>query len=347
MKTNLRNQISALLEVQGNCYVPVPFLVGAPGTGKSAILREIAHAKGWNVRVVPVQAPPEDFVGIPKLGEKSFEYMASPIITEMLECKEPTLFIFDELNAAHPKTMVTFYQLFNEREWQGRQISGKAKIAATGNLGEEDGTESVVEEMPSALRERLWTIRWDLDFDAWSQWIIKKYGDNMVVTFLKSERKYFNAPEMRDEFGAPSPRSWEFVISMSQHIELGIEELKGIIGTRAAVAFGTWVEEMSKITWVNILKDPKLIDMINDTNAANVATGVMDWMEGREKVTKKEAILLVRACEKMPIDLVGGILTKAKNMAQPAKEVLGQASREFNGGDNRFRNTLKKIISSI
>jgi hypothetical protein len=134
---------------------------------------------------------------------------------------------------------------------------------------------------------------------------------------------------------------------MSQHIELGIEELKGIIGTRAAVAFGTWVEEMSKITWVNILKDPKLIELINDTNAANVATGIMDWMEGREKVTKKEALLLVRVCEKMPVDLVGGILTKAKTMAQPAKDALGQASREFNGGDNRFRDTLNKIISFI
>lgn len=344
---NLRKKIEALLEAQGKSYIPVPFLVGAPGTAKSSILRDIATKKGWRIRVVPVQAPPEDFVGIPKLGEKSFEYMASPIITEMLECKESTLFIFDELNAAHPKTMVTFYQLFNEREWQGRSLSPNAKIAATGNLGEEDGTGAVVEEMPSALRERLWTLRWDLDFDAWSQWITQKYGDNMAVTFLKSERKYFNAPDMRDEFGAPSPRSWEFVISMSQHIELGIEELKGVIGTRAAVAFGTWVEEMSKITWVNILKDPKLIDMINDTNAANVATGIMDWMEGREKMTKKEALLLVRVCEKMPVDLVGGILTKAKTMAQAAKETLGRASREFNGGDNQFRKTLKKIISLI
>jgi len=338
VKTNLKEKIKSLL-INQHIGLPIPMLIGEPGMGKSAFFFSLAEEEGWDIMVVPSQAPPEDFIGIPRLGESQFVYLPSDIVGRMVGCEKPTLFLFDELNMAHPKSMVALYRLFNERFWGNQKISSNALFAATGNMGEADGTGSVVEEMPSALRERLLILKYEQTLNDFLAYAKRTFGESIILSFLSSEPQYFCGAELRDNWGAPSPRSWAHLIKMSQLIELDYELVKGVVGEKAAKAFITYQEEFAQLTWAKVLE--KGLGLINQNNKQYVLASLLERIGGGAPFEEKEAKLVIEFCELLEPDQVGAVIESLSQLGEKAsifKQVAGDGSK--------FREVLMKMIMS-
>lgn len=340
---NRKERIKALLENQFK-GLPVPFLVGAPGSGKTAFFEALAKDNGWDFIVVPSQSPPEDFVGIPERKKESFVYLPNDIINKMINPGKKTLFLFDELNMSYPKSMVALYQLFNERRWNNMKLSEDTMLAATGNLGAEDDCGSVVEEMPAALRERLITIKWDMPLSEWMVWAKEQFGQSHIFDFLSAEPRYFDSSELRDEYGAPSARGWTHLLKMSQLMDLDYEFVRGVVGVEAATAYVSFCDTLTKYTWDNILKHPELLDKIDGTKVSYVVASLVERLNVPKKITKKEAKLILQLLEVSPVDLAASVIELLADMDEEYVTNVRMESREFNGGDNAYRRLLKKVM---
>jgi hypothetical protein len=336
--STLKENIKKLLLNQ-NLGLPIPMFIGEPGMGKTAFFLTMAEEEGWDVVVVPSQAPPEDFVGIPRLEETRFLYLPSEIIGKMIGCEKRTLFLFDELNMAHPKSMVALYRLFNERYWGNHKISNFSMFAATGNMGEADGTGSVVEEMPSALRERLIILKYEPTLEEFLAYAKRTFGDSIILSFLSAEPQYFCGAELRDNWGAPSPRSWTHLIKMSQLIELDYEFVRGVVGEKAAKAFVTYQEEFAQLTWAKVLE--KGLSVVKESNKQYVLASLLERIAGDKEFSEREAKLVIEFCEMLDPDQVGAVIEALSQIGERASVI-----KEFAGEGSAFRRTLLKMIMS-
>src|SRR3954467_9660256 len=88
------------------------FLWGAPGIGKSSLVRDFAESLGLEcVTLLGTQLAPEDLIGVPELvnGRSRF---APP---ESIARDEPYCLFLDELNASSPEVQKAFYSLILDR----------------------------------------------------------------------------------------------------------------------------------------------------------------------------------------------------------------------------------------
>src|SRR6478736_6461518 len=134
------------------------YVQGPPGGGKSAVFKAIAEKMG--MRYLPFDAPAmeEADIGLyPSVVEhqkmKLVEYVPPVWAWEVATSKEPTLIVFEELNR-NLKLINGILNVLNERRIGFKiNFGGNVFIAATGNLGDADGT--VVEELDNAGKGRL------------------------------------------------------------------------------------------------------------------------------------------------------------------------------------------------
>ncbi len=130
-------------------------LVGSAGTGKTSILRQFALDNNRvTVDLRTAMMPPEDLVGIPKVKDGCFEYLPPEWAHKHANDKGARLLIIlEEIHLAPPAMHAALYQLLQEKEVAGIDLSN-AWIAATANPPEQAGA-ALCGELPEALRDRL------------------------------------------------------------------------------------------------------------------------------------------------------------------------------------------------
>ena len=108
------------------------FIWGAPGIGKSSIVRHIAEAK--NLPVVDLRASlldPTDLRGIPMIQNKTSVWCPPSFLPKTSD--KPGILFLDEINAAPPLVQAALYQLILDRRVGEYVLPDGWKIIAAGN----------------------------------------------------------------------------------------------------------------------------------------------------------------------------------------------------------------------
>ncbi len=234
-------QLRAIRENPNIAMVLPPLMVwGAPGLGKSSILRQAARAEGIGfIDVRLAQREPVDIRGLPVPGPDGVKWLVSSDWP-----RDPAsrgIILFDEITAADRSLQVAAYEfILDRRLGELYRVPDGWYICAAGNRTED---RAVAATMSSALANRFMHVELGEDVESWVAWARRNDVSPHVVGFLRFRpAMLFNQRGENLERGWPSPRSWERVARMLEVMKDESEDLVrhmvyGLVGNRAGVEF--------------------------------------------------------------------------------------------------------------
>lgn len=227
------------------------FLWGAPGIGKSSIIKEVA--RDLDIECIDLRLSlfdPTDLKGIPYFDNHSASWAAPSFLPRD---GEGILFL-DELNLAAPAVQASAYQLILDRR-VGEYVlpDGWAMVAA----GNREGDRGIVYKLPSPLANRFVHLEMDVDVDDWRDWAIKSSVDERIIAYIGFKREMlFRFDPAQKSFA--TPRSWEAVdkiLKSKLDKKLYMDVIGGAVGTEAAIDFLAFIKIMDKLPDIDAILD--------------------------------------------------------------------------------------------
>ncbi|HID18639.1 TPA: hypothetical protein EYP27_03760 [Candidatus Bathyarchaeota archaeon] len=249
-------------------YEPVtPHLVGAPGIGKSDIVREwaanMAERLGLKFADYDELTPervdsilgeadryfifadkrltgldPVDLSGVPRpINNHAYvRFLPLDLATLLSRCAG-VLFLDEFLNESRPNMVAQAYKLCRDYKIGDLALSRKAMVVAASNTAQ---TSSLTHSIPKPLKDRFVFIAVEPpSLEAWSEWMDKTYGeswDRSVLAYLVWKPSSFLANisdvDGEDSLEPPAtPRGWT-------HVALAFKQLGKDGGLKATIATG-------------------------------------------------------------------------------------------------------------
>ncbi|OHE01314.1 MAG: ATPase, partial [Sulfurimonas sp. RIFCSPLOWO2_12_36_12] len=240
--TDLIVTITSLVEQR----VPT-FLWGAPGIGKSSIVKQIAQDKGVGfIDLRLALMDPTDLKGIPFYDKESHTALWAP--PAFLPRHGEGILFLDELNSAPPSVQASAYQLILDRKVGEYELPSGWAIVAAGNR---EGDRGVTYRMPSPLANRFVHFEMEVDVEDWRLWAYKKGLDERVVSYISYRSEHlFTFDAKSDAKSFATPRSWEYVDKILKSTitkELLLDTLSGAIGREVGVSFLSFAKVMNRL----------------------------------------------------------------------------------------------------
>lgn len=189
---------------------PVPmFMWGPPGTGKSAIVAQVAKERGLDlVDLRMYLLNPVDLRGVPVANLE--KQIARWLVPEFMPRSGKGILFLDELNAAPQAVQAAAYQLVYDRRCGDYVLPDGWAMAAAGNRAED---RAITFEMPSPLRTRVLHVELKPDVEDWCSWAMATEQAPEVVGFIRwrGDEFLFQFDPKTHVRSFPCPRTWEFV----------------------------------------------------------------------------------------------------------------------------------------
>ncbi|GLY54221.1 MoxR family ATPase [Lentzea sp. NBRC 102530] len=204
------------------------FLWGAPGIGKSSLVRKFAAELGLEcVTLLGTQLAPEDLIGVPELvgGRSRF---APP---ESIARHDPYCLFLDELNASAPEVQKAFYSLILDRRIGSYELPKGSIVIGAGNRAVDN---ALARPMASALVNRMIHVHLTASARDWLSWARENDIHPWVLEYLtqRPDHLWSAAPKVEETFS--TPRGWH-MLSDALH-SFGDDVSEEILGV---LAFGT------------------------------------------------------------------------------------------------------------
>lgn len=336
----------------GVSFLPSVMLWGAPGVGKSDLIRQLAEViervTGKRVVVTDVRLllfNPIDLRGIPTTNEdKTLAVWLKPGIFQMDESEDViNILLLDELSACPPSVQAAAYQITLDRTVGEHKLADNCIVFAAGNRATD---KSVSYKMPKALANRLCHIEIEANFASWTEWAREKNIHYKVIDFLSARRDYFMAfEESKDDLAFPTPRSWEMVSKLLWVYDGNVDEaysmIAGCIGSGVATEFRIWCNVYNKLPAPEDIFAGKNPQRPSDPDALFAVVSVMlayarDHSDDAEKIGNA-----IDYSEKLPPDFSVSFMKSLINMKEdyrgfvmslPAyRRWMDRKGRYFNG----------------
>ncbi|SES38580.1 ATP-binding protein [Lentzea albida] len=204
------------------------FLWGAPGIGKSSLVRRFATELGLEcVTLLGTQLAPEDLIGVPELvgGRSRF---APP---ESIARHDPYCLFLDELNASSPEVQKAFYSLILDRRIGSYELPKGSIVIGAGNRAVDN---ALARPMASALVNRMIHVHLTASARDWLAWARRNDIHPWVLEYLtqRPDHLWSAAPKVEETFS--TPRGWHMLSDALHSFGEDIsEDLLGVL------AFGT------------------------------------------------------------------------------------------------------------
>ena len=280
------SQAAAALELYIRADQPV-FFHGSPGSGKSAVVKQVAEKLGRPVIDLRLsQLESVDLRGIPyrEVQENITRWAANSQLPSIERHGESGVLFLDEMNSAAKSTMAAAYQLVLDRQLGEYEVPPGWAIVAAGN---KISDRAIVEQMPTALKNRFAHVMFDTDHEDWCTWAITKDITLEVLGFIrfrphllndfekaliadkqaKKGEKADKGPKIQDMMAFATPRSWEFVDKMVRigvPSDLEFDIFSGIVGEGPAAEFLGYLKHHRNI--------PNLDQLLMNPDKAKVPT---------------------------------------------------------------------------
>lgn len=220
------------------------FLWGAPGLGKSDIIKQLGdemHAPVIDIRLSLWE--PTDIKGIPYFNpEKHTMEWAPPmeLPNEEMAAQHDNIILFlDEMNSAAPSVQAAAYQLVLNRKIGAYVLPDNVLIVAAGNR---DADKGVTYRMPTPLANRFVHLEMKVDWEDWFQWSTQNKIHKDVVGFLTfSKKDLYDFDPKGSSKAFATPRSWSFVSELlfddDEDVNVLTDLVAGAIGEGLAIKF--------------------------------------------------------------------------------------------------------------
>jgi MoxR-like ATPase len=349
------SEVSKYIELAFKQRKPL-FLHGAPGIGKSSVVRQAAdcirateQVEDFFVKDIRLsQMDPTDLGGLPIPKDSTDGKVMGRIYPEWWPTGEEFgILFFDELNKGTPSTQAAAYQLILDRTMGDRVLSPNVLIVAAGNRSSDNVT---VYDMDSALQNR---FPMHIDVDVPSKEELETYFTSIGKNDMKifgfwsfSERSIFRYDEKGADPSWASPRSWEFLADLLELVKdmpktEQVKELKNLsvaaVGDVVGREFAAYTRLNEQVDINAILDNPKLFAKIDRPDIKHsVITEIADRYK-RNKSLEKKAIDFVFGVTELPeyVMLTLSMFSKAnKNFVQkvvthPRGEELAKHMEKF------------------
>lgn len=271
---------SAALNLTDYLDSDVPaFMWGAPGIGKSAIVRQIAAERGWNV--IDFRASTRDpvaLMGLPDISGETTRWKVPDEFPQVARDGEQGILFLDELNAAPPSMMAAMFGFVLERKVGGYELPAGWRIVAAGNR---QADRAAAQRMPTALANRFAHIDVDPDMSADHTNVhllhFHEVGvDPLLIAFLRFRPALMHVmPTNADDRAFPTPRSWEQAAKFIRLNETAHEKdskqtsrrlslVSGVVGLGAAAELEGFIRVYQHL--------PSLDRVLASPNSADVPT---------------------------------------------------------------------------
>ena len=189
----------------------VLFITAKPGVAKSAIVRSIADKMDMAYEDVRLSMSDETDFKFPHIttidDTKVSDYAVPRWAFEAN--KIPTILHFEELNRAPQFVRNAALQILLERQIGNFKFNDNVFMMASGNLGDEDGTD--VEEFDSALNNRLIHYPHTLSYQEWIENFAQERVHPSIVSFINAYPDYLYQDAGENTKAYATPRSWTFL----------------------------------------------------------------------------------------------------------------------------------------
>lgn len=240
--TDLIEIINSLVEQK----VPI-FLWGAPGIGKSSIIKQLAKSRGIGFIDLRLSLmDPTDLKGIPFYDRESHTALWAP--PAFLPKEGEGILFLDELNSAAPSVQASAYQLILDRAVGEYKLPSGWAIVAAGNR---EGDRGVTYRMPTPLANRFVHFEMSVNIEDWRFWAYKEGIDARIIAYISFKNEHLFTFDAKSEVKSfATPRSWEYVNSILKGNikgELLLDTISGAIGRDIAVSFLSFIKVMDRL----------------------------------------------------------------------------------------------------
>ena len=269
--SNITKVIDKLIDRQ----LPV-FIWGAPGIGKSSIVKQIAQTKALEFLDLRLSLlDPTDLKGIPFFNAETKEGIwAKPSFLPSDPESRGILFL-DEINTAPPAVQASAYQLILDRKVGEYELPKGWSIVAAGNRENDRG---VVYKMPPPLANRFVHFEMEVDFEDWKHWAYGSRIEAAIIAYLAYDKSMlFTFDPLSNEKSFATPRSWEYVDSIVKsgiETELILDSISGAVGREAAVGYLSFKKVMKELPDLSAILDGTLTELEEDDPKVMMALAI-------------------------------------------------------------------------
>jgi MoxR-like ATPase len=232
LKTYLQKLINHKLQISTMIW-------GAPGIGKSSIVKQIADKQQLQfIDLRLSQLAPTDLrglpVALPAKAKNSNLGTSTWYPPEFLPTDGAGILFLDELNMAPPAMQGVAQQLILDRKVGAYQVPDNWYIWAAGNRKEDRAS---VFEMPSPLANRFLHLEVEADFDSFKAYALSVGFHEQIIAFLSYRPSLLHKLNSQHHTW-PSPRSWE----MASQLHSANLEISPAVGRETATEFNAFVD---------------------------------------------------------------------------------------------------------
>lgn len=242
-KEQIKNTITAYLtkdEFGRYCLPPEKqrpvFLIGAPGIGKTAIMKQIAEEVGVGLLSYSMtHHTRQSLLGLPFIEHRTYngkecsvsEYTMSEIIASVHDLIESSgisegILFIDEINCVSETLTPVMLQFLQYKVFGKHKVPDGWIVVAAGNPPEYNDS---VHEFDIATWDRLKRIDVEPDFDVWKEFAYATNVHPAIITYLSIKRdNFFNITSTVDGKRFVTARGWD---DLGKTIEL--YEKNGIV----------------------------------------------------------------------------------------------------------------------
>ena len=280
--TQLQETLSAMIEQK----VPT-FIWGAPGIGKSSIVKAIAQKRGIDFIDLRLSLmDPTDLKGIPFYDAKAHTALWAP--PAFLPKEGEGILFLDELNAAPPSVQASAYQLILDRRVGDYILPDGYAIVAAGNR---EGDRGVVYKMSSPLANRFVHLHMEVDVQDWRLWAYEVGISSAIIAYITCKNeKLFTFEPLDDAKSFATPRSWEFVdrlLKSSLSEALLLDAIGGAIGKEVAIDFLSFAKVADSLPDLEAILEGKAVEVDEDIESLYVLISALTSLFMQEKSAKK------------------------------------------------------------
>jgi len=248
----LTEALSALVEQK----VPT-FLWGAPGIGKSSIVRQIAENQNLDfIDLRLALMDPTDLKGIPFYDKESHTALWAP--PSFLPREGKGILFLDELNSAAPAVQSSAYQLILDRRVGEYELPAGWAIVAAGNR---EGDRGVTYRMPAPLANRFVHFELEVSVQDWREWAYKYELDSRIIAYISYKNEHLFTFDAKNESKSfATPRSWEYaanILKSNLPATLLLDTLGGAVGRDVAVSFLSFIQVMDRLPDIEAILEGK------------------------------------------------------------------------------------------
>lgn len=271
-------------------------MTGAPGIGKSDIVRQIADARKWgfiDLRLSTID--PVDLRGLPAASHGEAVFLPMGALPKAGRDGEAGILFLDELPQAPMAVQNAAFQLVWDRKIGDYQLPPGWHIVAAGNrVSDRAGAN----RLNSALANRFTHISLGVDLDSWCQWALANGIAPEVVAFLRFR------PELLHKFSPdspinPTPRTWAMC---ARYVNAGLDPETESAAMCGTVGDGPAAELLAFLRIWRTLPSPDsvFLDPAGATVPTNPATLYAICGALARKVTANSMAQFVRYIGRLP-----------------------------------------------